>query len=192
MNKYTYMRERAGYTMRQLAAEGKEMGYYVTAAIISDVENGHVKPSLDVLRTYYAVCESLDCETFKLPETDVRTGVSMLRDILTSQNRGHEELQAMLGVSDRKVRDYLLELKKALKKEGRCVINLQDGRGYRIPQKYRKEDIDDVIRYRQQEASRIYNMQVSIDAADAYLTGTDALMPRAPRTAQERRQEVPR
>lgn len=173
MNKYTRMRMQAGLTMRELANAGKSQGYYVTPAIVSDVENGHVKPSLDVLRTYYTACEGLDCVTFKLENTDVRTGASVVRYILESWHLGQEELQAMLGVSDRKVRDYLLELKKILKDEGLCLLNLQDGNGFRISKRGSPQDVDDARRYRAQELSRIQNAMISIEAAEAYLRGVE-------------------
>lgn len=100
-----------------------------------------------------------------MENTDVITGKSVIRSIIATQGRTHEELEAMLGVEHRYVHDYI----HALKEDGELIINLQDGKGYRIPSKTCKADVEDVKQYRNQEYSRERNIHLAVALADQFL-----------------------
>lgn len=57
MNKYGYMRNEAGYSLREMAVEAKAAGIQITPPMLCDVETGKAKPSVDVLRAYYSICK---------------------------------------------------------------------------------------------------------------------------------------
>lgn len=74
----------------------------------------------------------------------------MILEILQTNNRAvrREELCNLTGSSDRSMRNKISYLRRS-----NCIINLQDGKGYYIPQKT-SEGAEEAQRFYEQESKR--------------------------------------
>lgn len=107
---------------------------------------------LDILKQY----EEQQEESPLLPEE------SLLELIPTGSKNAIKRscLCKLSGLLDRAMRDLLHEARKKIP-----VINLQNGKGYFIPNMNDDKDVDMLVRWVGQEESRIKESQLIVDAA---------------------------
>lgn len=73
-------------------------------------------------------------------------------------------LNSLTGLKDRNMRDRLHDVRMKIP-----IINLQNGKGYFIPDMNRKEDVVLLIRWVKQEKSRIRENQIIVETAEKTL-----------------------